>query len=119
MQQEFKEKLLAYGFELNKTLERFMGNEDLYEKFLKRFVEDGNMEKLKTDYEGGDMEGAFFAAHTLKGVAANLGLDPFLKPLSPLVEKLRTGELDEEAKEYYAKVVDEYENIINLIGQKY
>ncbi len=115
MQEEFKQKLLDKGFEMEKTLARFMGKEDLYEKFLLRFKEDKNMEKLKAAYEKGNMEEAFFAAHTLKGVVANLGMEPLLKPLTPLVEKFRAGEDDAEAKAYFDEVSVQYENIMETL----
>ncbi|MDR1701112.1 MAG: Hpt domain-containing protein [Lachnoclostridium sp.] len=117
MQAEFKQKLLDNGFEMEKTLTRFMGKEDMYEKFLKRFLDDHNMEKLESAYKQENMEDAFFAAHTLKGVIANLGMDALLKPLTPFVEKLRAGDNDEEAKEYFVRVKAEYENIISILKE--
>lgn len=115
MQPEYKEKLLECGFEMDKTMARFMGNEELYEKFLNRFTEDESMEKLKICYEEGDLEEAFFAAHTLKGVAANLGLKPLLEPLEQLVEKLRAKEKDDEAKAYFEKTMEKYREVIEII----
>lgn len=118
MKPNFKERLIDYGFEIDKTLERFMGNEDLYEKFLKRFLEDESMENFKMYYEEEDMDKAFFSAHTLKGVAANLGITPILIPLEPLVEKLRAGESGEEVKEYFEKLKEEYEKVKVIIEEE-
>ncbi len=118
MQEEFKQKLLDNGFEMDKTLARFMGKEDLYEKFLLRFQDDKNMEKLKSAYENDNMEEAFFAAHTLKGVVANLGMEPLLEPLTPLVEKFRAGKKDDEAEAYYNEVIACYDNIIKMLKNR-
>lgn len=94
MTAEYKNKLIDIDVDVPTALARFMGNEKLYEKFLRKFVEDESFFKLYVAVNNKDAESAFSAAHTLKGVAGNLGLDCITKPLLPIVEKLRRGELD-------------------------
>lgn len=88
------ERLTEKGLDVEKTLERFMGNEELYINFLKKFLKDHNYAGLKESLECGDCSNAFRFAHTLKGLAANLGLECILEPLVPVVEALRQEHMD-------------------------
>ena len=99
MNEENKKLLLEAGVDLDRTMERFMNNEGLYLKFLKRFPEDPNYEE------------AFKNAHTLKGLSGNLGLEPFYQTISALTEQLRNQNLDhleesmKEAEEVYGMLI--------------
>ena len=42
MEIRIREKLTASGVDVDQALERFMGNEALYEKFALKFLDDGN-----------------------------------------------------------------------------
>lgn len=55
------------------VLGRFAGNKMLVEKFARKFVDDPSYQMLTETLEKKDYEEAFRAAHTLKGVCANLG----------------------------------------------
>ena len=46
MQELMKEKLMGAGIDVPVALERFMGNEALLERFLKKFLKDASYEKL-------------------------------------------------------------------------
>ena len=72
-------------------LGRFMGKETLFVKFLMKFVDDKSFQSLKEQIENGECEEAFKAAHTLKGVAANLAGD--------ITEALRAQKLEEAIKQ--------------------
>ena len=54
MREEIRAKLEAAGVNVNEGVERFMGKEELFEKFLKRFPGDPNMAKLQAAAESGD-----------------------------------------------------------------
>ncbi len=86
----FKELFEAYGGDYATTMTRFMGNETMYRKFLTMLFQDENLQKLGDAIAGGDLTAAFEAAHTLKGVTANLGLTPFYEAVCAIVEPLRT-----------------------------
>lgn len=64
-------------------------NEEMVRRFLKKLIGDKTYNELKMAIEAEDSEGAFRAAHTLKGVAANLGLASLEKAASELTEALR------------------------------
>jgi len=89
MDELLKRKLVENGADVEGTLHRFMGNEALFERFLLKFRDDKNYAGLEESLDKGNYEEAFRYAHTLKGVSANLGLDPICRPVSALTELLR------------------------------
>ena len=89
MNEENKKLLLEAGVDLDRTMERFMNNEGLYLKFLKRFPEDPNFAQMKENIAGGQYEEAFKNAHTLKGLSGNLGLESFYLSLIHISEPTR------------------------------
>ena len=90
----WKQKAQNAGIDIDAGVERFMGNEALYEKFLHRFAEDKSYSELAAALAEGNCETAFTAAHTLKGVSGNLSLTKLQKIVSEQVEYLRAGNLD-------------------------
>lgn len=89
MDELLKQQLIDNGADVEGTLHRFMGNEALFLKFLMKFKDDTNYAGLTENLDQGNYEEAFKYAHTLKGVSANLGLDPICRPVSALTELLR------------------------------
>lgn len=85
----FKESFEAYGADYRTTMERFMGNENMYLRLLDMLFQDENMNKLGNALKAEDMTAAFEAAHTLKGVVGNLGLTPLYEAVCAIVEPLR------------------------------
>lgn len=79
---------------LNGDYEEAMGrlrSERLVQKFVLKFLEDGSFELLCRSMEAGDLSEAFRAAHTIKGVCANMAFSALLKSSSQLTELLRGG----------------------------
>ena len=108
MDELLKQKLIENGADVDGTLHRFMGNAGLFLKFLGKFKDDKNFVLLRESIEKKDYEEVFRAAHTLKGVSANLGLNPICDAASRLTELVR-GKTAEEVDE--AKVAAEKEAI--------
>lgn len=108
--------LEAIGCDVKGALNRFMNRVDLYKKFLYKFGEEPTFSGLMEALDAGNLEEAFRCAHTLKGVAGNLGLDNLLHEVSPLVEALRRGE--EPDKTQVESCTDEYKRIICVISAK-
>ena len=96
MDEGFKKQLLDNGADIETTVNRFMGNEGLYLKFLMKFQDDRHYESLEKNLEEQKYEDAFNDAHTLKGVAANLGLDTISNASSKLTELLRGKKTPDE-----------------------
>ena len=81
----------------------------LVEKFARKFLDDPSYQTLVDTMDKADYEEAFRAAHTLKGVCANLGFTQLFKVSSDLTEELRGGAPDEaKLPELLEKVSSEY-----------
>ena len=75
-----------------------------------------NMLKQYSTLEEKNVEEAFRAAHTLKGVAQNLGFTPLYEATATLTEVLRAGNLPEDDNMMNA-VAKEYERTVAAIEQ--
>ena len=109
-----KEKLLSLDVDLDETLERFVGNENLFFKCLNRFLEDTNYHQLLAAIDIKDAKVAFEAAHALKGVSANLGLTYLYEEIRVITEVFRAGSLDFEP-ENMERLKAAYANVITVI----
>lgn len=121
MNEELKNQLLEYGASVEETIGRFMGNAKLYEKFIFKFLDDKNFGKLKEHLDCGDYAEAFKDVHTLKGVTANLGLDPMRSSIVEINELLRNkteAEIDtEQIKVQMEELTKQYERCLEIIAK--
>lgn len=91
-----------------------MGSEALIERFVLKFLDDKTYQGLKDSIESGDVELMFRGAHTLKGVALNLGFDDLAETSSALTEQLRSKE--ENPNPALVEAVDKaYQQVIEVI----
>lgn len=106
-------KLNNWGCDINKTLHRFLGNEQLYCSCLSDLVKEATFEKLQEALLTNNGKEAFSCAHTLKGVIANMGITPMLDIIIRIVEPLRELEKSEgELSPVFARqLLDEYEQL--------
>ena len=110
-----KECYDALGGNYEDTVRRLY-NEKLVEKFLFKFEEDPSFENLKKALEEEDLEAAFRAAHTLKGVAQNTGFDNLAESSSVLTEALRSRKVMPDA-EQVEEVCKDYNKIRETITE--
>ncbi len=104
------------GADYKSVYERLGNNEQLVEHFFQRFAQDSSFAALKEAREKQDLEAAFRAVHTLKGICINLGLTNLYQVSSDLTEILRNGKPDPEVEEQlYQKVEQEYHRVIERI----
>lgn len=108
-----KECYEELGADLDGALRRLM-NEKLVEKFAVKFLADESFQKLDEAMKSGDYEEGFRAAHTLKGVTANLGFTKLQEVSSNMTEMLRNGKVPED-KNYVEAVRAEYERTVEAI----
>ncbi|MDO4338623.1 MAG: Hpt domain-containing protein [Eubacteriales bacterium] len=104
------------GIDLETTLARFANMEMLLKKFLKKFPDDKSFQELSRAIEAGDYPAAEHAAHTLKGVAGNLGFQGLFEINQKIVDAVRAGNT-EEAAGYFRKDKEMYDNIVAVIKQ--
>lgn len=95
MDAELKKQLQENGADVDTTIKRFMGNEALYMKFIMKYLDDKSFEGIAECMASGDYEEVFKHVHTLKGVTANLGLDPITAVASDMTELLRGKQASE------------------------
>ena len=86
---QLTDRLSSYGVDVKETMERFVQDEDLYVDCLKEFKNDPAFGELGVAIENKQYEHAFDQAHTLKGVAGNMGLTPLFTVICNIVEPLR------------------------------
>lgn len=85
-------------------------------KFLLKVADDKSFELLCTAMHDRDMETAFRAAHTLKGVCLNLSITKLFEVSSELTEALRgKTEYSEQYEPLLENVRKEYEKTIDAI----
>lgn len=109
-----RETLILAGIDYDAALRRFVGREDLYEKYLIQFLEDTNFGRLESAMQQKNCKEAFKAAHALKGVVATLGINRLFAVIDKVVEALRAGDLS-TAEKYMPDVQNEYKYTIRTI----
>ncbi len=110
------QKLKDAGIDVDEALERFMGNQALMEKFLKKFPADTNYTKLEEAILQENKEEALVAAHTLKGVCGNLSMQKMFELMTEQVGLFRAGEW-QQATDMMPEVRAAYHNIIDAIEE--
>ncbi len=109
--------LKQFGANTDEGLGRCLSNEAFYLRLIGKALEDKNMAKLGECLAAGDGEGAFEAAHAMKGVMANLALTPVLVPVSEISDGLKEDnkvikdpeklqQLYQEAKTQFDKLLE-------------
>ena len=92
-------------------LERRLPSAGLIKKFITKFLADDSYANLSVAMQAGNREEAFRAAHTLKGVSANLCLGKLLDSASRLTEVLRpeSDAIPDGAVALFAEVSRDYQ----------
>lgn len=96
--QEFYARI---GGNYEATLRR-LPSEALVRKFVLKYPGDPSFNQLKDALAAQDWETAFRAAHTLKGVAQNLGFDRLYTAVFALTEQLRGGKPMQNEQDWLA-----------------
>ncbi|RGX54553.1 MULTISPECIES: Hpt domain-containing protein [Anaerotruncus] len=113
---EFKEVIGHINLDENAVLERFSGNRALMERFIRKFPEDKTYMELCAAVDANDAEEILRAAHTLKGVTANLGLQMLYADCSKMVEDLR-ADRDQAVQENFARISKEYQSVVGWLSR--
>ena len=94
-------------------VKRFSGHEELYQKYLKKFVDGKEYSDFSSAMQQGRYDDAFRAAHTLKGITGNLSFDRFYDKLYNIVEMLRDGKDMSGAVTYFREVQSEFDVLLS------
>ena len=92
-------------------------SDSLIKRFITKFLDDSSYSELCDALQKGQRDEAFRAAHTLKGVCANLGFDQLENSASALTELLRPKDIGipEEAVSMMKDVKHDYEMTVGAI----
>lgn len=106
----------AFGGNYSEVISRLRTDERVT-KFLLRVVEDGSYKLLCDSIASGNGEEAFRAAHTMKGVCANLSITRLGESSSALTEALRGGVITDGVQPLLQQVIEDYELTVSSILQ--
>lgn len=99
-------QLREWGANVDEGLVRCLNSENFYLTLAGKAVQDKNFGRLEETCAAGNLDEAFDAAHSLKGMLANLALTPILRPVETITELLR------------ARTETDYAPLLQEIGQK-
>ena len=101
-------------------IKRVMNNAKLYIKLLTKFKNDTKLDDLETAIVEGDLEKAQGAAHTIKGIAANLSLTELFKQCLEIETQIKAKAVDpgqmETIKAVFAATLQEIDKVITENG---
>ncbi len=116
MKDEVRSRLEHAGMNVETVMERFMNNDALLERFLKKFPNDKSYRELLEAIDRKDVDAAFAASHTLKGVSGNLSLDTLHDVVAEQTECFRNKDFEGGARMMPA-VTEVYENMVAVIKE--
>ena len=108
------DSLKAFGADTDDALARCMGNEAFYFKLIGKVLDDKNFEVLEQAIQAKDLDKAFEAAHSLKGVLGNLSLTPVYDPVNEMTELLRSRN-DVDYTTYLKAIADKKAELTKLL----
>ena len=106
--------LKQLGCDTDDGLSRCMGNEAFYFKLIGKVIDDKNFQALEDAVAAKDLDKAFDAAHSLKGVLGNLALTPVYQPVYEITELLRERK-DMDYSEYLKTISDKRKELAALM----
>lgn len=114
MNNNFIDVLEKNGAETKSTLERFLGDQELYYSFLKEYLVKESLEKLFAAEKANNYEEMSKIIHTIKGVALNLGITPLAKLSIEILKDYHSNNFD-EMKEKITLFTAEFEHWISIV----
>jgi HPt (histidine-containing phosphotransfer) domain-containing protein len=97
-------------------IKRVMNNVKLYVKLITKFKADTNLDELLAPLAAEDYEKAQTAAHTLKGVSANLSLTELFKQTLELETQVKARNVNpsqiDKVKTVFSETIKEIDKVI-------
>lgn len=90
--------------------------EERIRKYMYKFLNDPSYELLCASLREENMEGAFCAAHTMKGICQNLGFGRLYESSNQLTERLRSRK-KQDVTEFMQQVEEDYGMTVSIIRQ--
>ncbi len=92
-------------------------NEERIKKFLTMLPKDTSWANLCAALDKKDYEAAFWAAHTLTGIALNLGLNRLTGATSEITEALRNRQENAELPQLLQTVEQRYQEVLEALNE--
>ena len=109
-------ELKRWGCSTESAMERLLDDEELYLEFLMEFTKEQSFDMLSVALEENKKNEAFEYSHMLKGVAANLSINPLYDALFSLTEHLRNDSDLSAAKAEHEKVTALFAEFKNIMA---
>lgn len=113
----FSELLADIGVNGPATIARLGGQEALLRRFLLMFPQDPAFPAMLEACSAGDREALLRHVHTLKGLTANLGIDPLSRLAADYLADLRAGRPADQLNARHAALCAEYRRVADAILQ--
>lgn len=110
-----EELYIKIGSDYETVLARFCNEKSLLSRFVLSFPNDPTYQSLTDAMMAHDNAGIEMQAHTLKGVAGNLGFNKLQDACTDVVSCIRKSNLD-DLSDNYENLKQEYELIIDEIN---
>ena len=108
------QELEKSGVDYREGLEKFMGEEDLYNGLLVDFLTENTFDEAASSLEIGDEDGFLKAVHAMKSVTGTLSMNGLYRLCFDTVEEIRSGE-PEQARECFGEAYEVYSRIAECI----
>ena len=106
----------ATGGDLEDLLKR-IPREAMISRFVKKYAESEDFDRMLLAYEAEDYRGVFEASHNIKGMTANLSLTSLTVPVSEICEAVRNGAPDKDISGLIKTAKEAQDKVISLAGQ--
>lgn len=101
------EFLKNQNFDVDGAIERFAGKSELFEKYIRLFIQEQSFFQLEDAVKNMNYKEAENNVHALKGLAGNLGINSVYNASSHMLKELRTGDKN-KAMELFDFVKEEF-----------
>ena len=105
--------LKDFGANTEEGLSRCINNEDFYFRMIRMAVADKSYGALSDAIERKDLDAAFEAAHSLKGILGNLALTPMYNTVAEMTELLRARK-DTDYSPYLEDIMKQHEKLARI-----
>ncbi len=103
----------SIGADYSDVLKR-LPSENLIARLVVKYLDDPTYQELMEAVQNQDVDAAFRAAHTLKGVCQNLGFSNMFQPVFDVTEIFRSGTMDGSAP-LLEEITREYDKVTEAI----
>lgn len=107
--------LKEVGVDVEGTVSRFADNDELYVKFLLRYPDEDKITPVREAFAAGDLGSLNKAAHKLKGVSINLGMNTLAEKAERIEVKAKNMDTDGLEADV-ADAAAEYDTVCGIIA---